>query len=1249
MMVHAGAQDAPFDERAMEDADELFDAARPGNLRDTTAARNALRDVRRGLAGDRIVPALAEAQRVLDEMRDDFARVPRESSAASLLWHSAEGEALEILRQLPPDVRGHYENLVEPAVTGPMRTLLDDRRLDALEDLALRHIASKQGQRVLRLLMELAAEEGRLRDLERLAMRGIEFMPGDGSTWSALIDVLVRRGDRGTLASLTPPEGSILVTTAEGAMPVKQAIERAIAQLDRERDADGGGARMGPFDGVTWGGTGARARMPHPNPPIPGERRWSLRVDESRRTRDRSQQPMGPPELPSHFVRIADRRRPIMPVAAGRTVYIADGRSVSAVDAFTGARAWHFDQRRRPGLIRPFTTNDGRTNLARAYAPYVDRDRVFATVEVDHEYVRDIVFGLVISTYIPRRRLVSLDRESGAMLWMAGDAPDADPRLQDASVIAPVVARGDRVYAMVAKHDQMHKVAIVAVSRDDGRLLWHRPIGFGSQELNLFGSPLTELAGTALAVHGDTVVGSTGLGMVAAVNARDGRAKWVASYETLPSRAPEYWFQSPMRRLRFGPTRSVIYGDAVVIAPSDGRHVHVFDLATGALRWRHDYERPAHRYEMGSLIGVMHDGRRDVVIVTDGHVRALDLEYGSVAWTGSIRRGRAFVHGEGTICGDEVWVPTSLGIERISWRDEGKSLGRYPWPHRSEPGNLCVLDRALVVASKGVVQGFYDWQSIFDEIEARRRADPSNVALAIEAAELYERGGKLARAASLFAKAERDAKAKKQPALVVRARKGRFHVAMRTGEQDAAAERGDPRSSFREALTFAWDEASTRRAWIAILHSVPEGSAEHIDALASVADVFELDEIALTPVDEAVPARPGAWLAIGALHADAERFEDAVDAYQRVLASDPDVDVDGLPAGVRAKQSIDELIREHGRACYAKHDRAAGALLSEARGARNEAQLTRLLAVYPNSMEREAALLTRAEIRRERGANRAAMQDLRTLVSASLDASTRARVLALIASTEARQGAVGSARAAWRTLRNDHADVSFELDGKRFTGATFVVDGVSMQAAERRPLLAPSRPYREIASVQAADESYMRNVPVHGDGGDAPIALVDAGEDLVAIDMESGTERWRSPGFGSGMHKRVALWTPGVVVVALSKRHQGELVGLDERSGEPMWTQRLSRPVSQAAVADGQIFVSTFNRSPRAAVHASWRSTPWRVRLCGSPPSDASSHGRFAQPGHRSSSSACRTEMASASPTGCGSTASAARCYASTP
>ena len=1137
---------------AAPDDDDPFEAAKMFQVPDTVAARNALQEADHALARGETNAGLKALQRVLDEMPDDYARVPEAARAEALLWRSAAEIAAERLARLTPEQAAAYDHLVQPAAEPAMDAALAAGDLHALEGIARRFGASRYGARATRVLAELALEAGRGREAARLAAEGLRFAPGNAGLWRVRLQGLSIADDRAALERLELPAN--LGESRDALLELRQRALERLAGLRSYALPHG------------WGGDMARRgggpALPAAVPPL----RWTAPLPRADRSLDPTSFPGGRPEpTPDHFEWLLDAARPIVPVLDGRTAYVADGRSVRALDLSSGRPLWRYDHAKDPRLMRTDREPDGRTALDRAFAPVVAGPLLVATVEVPHEFYTEHLSGMPLSTYLPRRRAVAIDRASGNVVWMAGGDADAPTWLQEASVVAPVGVAEGVVVALVDQFLQMHNLSVVGFDLATGRVLWRCRLGYGARETNLFGNPLRELAGSAIAVADGQAYVATGLGLVASVDVLAGRVRWVASYVPLPIEPVITWYEAPLRRPSFGPSRVVVADDVIVVAPGDGHHVCAYERATGVLRWRTPVPDRLPRSTVAHLLGIVGHGADAKVIVTAGGVTALDLATGDVSWQGYTDPRPSDVIGEGVIAGDEVLVPTRQGLQRFSIAREGSFRGSAQWPDGVDPGNLVVGDDVFLVADRETVSGFYDWNRIAAQIERQRRERPDDPWLLVEAGDLYLRGGELDRAREMFQAGE-DVAARSGgaagEAAAEAARRGRVATWLHQGRLlEASGRNANAITAYEEAARLAIQAADRIEARLRLLELLPHGERRWRDQLEALVREDGDQEAWPDPDRTPVLIRPWARLELAEAAVQRGEAERAIDLWQLVLRDDPEADVLGLVAGRAAERRIDETLAQSGRAPYAKHEEAARRLLAEAT---TESDVDLVLARYPNSLAREDGLRRRAALRRQAGRLAEASDDFRTLGSTARDPSARAAALAQLVQLESQRGALGAARAARATLRRLYANTAFEVDGLRVTGATWAFDVPRPEVPEvvEPPIASP---LHEVHHERAADESWLQAVDTVVDEAwpRPPLALVHRGDALVGLDLEKGTRRFTVQ---VSAVTRAAL-TPGRVILLADR---GEtLVALDAATGATVWEHDLGLATRHVTVHGG--------------------------------------------------------------------------------
>ncbi|MFO0933271.1 MAG: PQQ-binding-like beta-propeller repeat protein [Planctomycetota bacterium] len=872
----------------------------------------------------------------------------------------------------------------------------------------------------------------------------------------------------------------------------------------------------------------------------------------------------------------------------GRTLVVSDGFTVEARDLLSGRLAWRFPDAERPArhlaVVRPDEGKlDGRTNVDVAYAPCAADGVVYATVEVeDRGYTPRRLHMIDITTYRPRRVLVALDAATGALRWSMGQHPADARALEDVSVGGgPVTAEGLVVFTGV-RFLKRWEARLVALDARTGRLVWQRTVVTSQQELNLFGEPVKEMWAGTPAIADGTVYAPTGLGVFVAADLRDGRVRWMSSYDTLPIERVDLWYETPIRLSRWGPSPTVVRGDLVLVAPAESEHLLCFDRRDGRLAWRWAAEQDGRPY-VDHFLGVAPGGAAGLAVVTGATLRAVDLATGNPVWGNRFSSG-ARVRGRGAISGTRVYVPTTEGLDAFSLAGEGRLVAPspMPWPEGAMPGNVLLTPLVLVVSAgqtltdegtglASPVQAFFAPDDIEKEIATRRAAAPADPGPALETADLWRLVGRDVKAESAYEDARRLAEAAGDAAALERAREGLLLVDRERGDAALAAKRtADARAAYEAALGRARTAAERVALRLRLDRVFAETGVEAARVRNLVALVAEAgDERAVfDPREGPVPARAAARFRLADLHRAAARVADAVDVLQDVLREDREARFRGDPAPDRAERWIATILAQTGPGAYLRHEAEAARRLEEAARGDDPAPFEAILREYPNARAVPAALLGLAS--REIAAGRAAdaAETLGRFLSAYPDHDEAARATALLVRALAQAGKRGQARAALTRLERRFADATFAWDGGTTTGRAYA-------AAERVRLGAPTprppgpalalRPEERMTEAVDGQGIGSRCVEVEGRAAaeaDVP-ALVQSEDLVIAIDPATSRATWRLSVPGAA-HAAVAGDT---LVVAAGDT----AVGLEPATGVERWRRELPGSVLDLGISLGQV------------------------------------------------------------------------------
>ncbi len=1138
------------------DEDEAV-ATLPFKLRDRDEAKHDLREIERFLGDGRVEMALSKAQEVLDDMREDLVLV--EGNPASTRWRLAAERVREILAGLPPERRAVYERLVGGAAKEALGRALASRNVGLLEDIVERYGASDAGVRAARMLGAVRLEAGRAPDAAWWAAEGLRFAPADPVLLSLEVDAWGVGADRGSLARFVeaPPPGAPPALVARA-----KAWRLRLGTPEPQPD-------LWPL----WGGDATRNAPATSRGPALETPRWQSPIALPIRRLDRNvPRGFGLEDDQQSFWAWWDSFRPLHPAVEGHTAYVGNGRALYAIDVYSGRRLWAFDDESGSplSLIGPDRMGEGRTSFERAYAPVVAGDLVVGTVEVEHPYERDELQYVEISTYLPQRIVVALDRKTGALRWWMGGQPGDGLRLDGVSVVSPVAVSDGVVVGATSRHTgTQHQVGMIGLDLETGRVIWYRILGVGQQELNLFGAPVKELAASAPAVADGVAFASSGLGFVSALSIRTGRPVWVASYEIQPIWPVQYWFRAPLRFPLVGPSPVVVDGDLVLVAPTDGRHLSAYDRSDGSLRWRVGYPPPRIRGGTAQFLGTANDGHRDVALMAADDLRAYAVEDGSLVWRGAFqtRAGEPNAAiGRGIVAGRTVLAPTRQGVAVFDLDREGSFAGMTPWPPGMEGGSLLPLPQVLLISERDAVVGFYSWERIEKDIARRQRERPGDPAVLLEAGNVYAMGGAFDRALDAYRGALKLARASDDETSTERARAGLFRTWVTIAEKRRSADVPGAREALRTALDLAattYQRALARVRLDELLQHDAPARAENLRALVetSAGIVMHFDGYR----DE-VPVRAAALLELARTERERERPKAAIAALQRVLAEEGERRIDDVSARQRARVMIDEIKHRFGEGAYAEEEAKAERLLQQAREVGDPGLLADILRRFPNASIVPEALYRLAAARLEGRTPAAAVDPLVDLLREHPSGEWGAKAAARLAGVYETLGLEGAARFAWTWLAAHHPDAPIEADGGTARGADRAARALARLDTAGPPPPRPLAPaLREVRVVMASGDSYGAQVEVAAPPGEtAPLALYRDGDRLVAFDLPNARVAFDlEPG-----QVRRAAWDAETVVLAV----RSQLLGLDAKSGRPRWDVDFRGAVTDLRTASGLVF-----------------------------------------------------------------------------
>jgi len=187
-------------------------------------------------------------------------------------------------------------------------------------------------------------------------------------------------------------------------------------------------------------------------------------------------------------------------------------------------------------------------------------------------------------------------------------------------------------------------------------------------------------------VEGGLAVYPTGRGLVAALDALDGRLLWIAAYPRADVSVNRLGLQLSVPNGPWRPGAPLFAGDLCIVAPCDSRRVLALSRRTGAPVWSAEF------HDGVALLGVR-DGR---LYVQHEGLSCLDASTGASLWRTPFE---APTTGLGALGAHVACLPQRDALRRVEL-DSGRALDPLPWPAGLDGrGNLTVTDGGLALCT----------------------------------------------------------------------------------------------------------------------------------------------------------------------------------------------------------------------------------------------------------------------------------------------------------------------------------------------------------------------------------------------------------------------------------------------------------------------------------------------------------------------------------------------------------------------
>jgi outer membrane protein assembly factor BamB len=919
------------------------------------------------------------------------------------------------------------------------------------------------------------------------------------------------------------------------------------------------------------GGDPSRRGLGAPAVPL-GAPRWTERAARFKWTQRDFNQAEDQPASVGLAMAVA---QPVSAALSDGVVFTHWSFDILARDLYTGRERWRFRVNTVPRAEKQ------RTHGAILACPAVAGGIVYAPLQVwpAGDVPRDIMFaGQDIIPPLPVRRLFAVDAGSGKPVWSHEDPrPLGDPfglagRLRTLDVTSSPLVMGDAVYAAGAFYSGQFEAWAFAADRLTGAVRWTSRLGYGQQELNLFGRTLKEIPVAAMASDGERLFVQTNMGYVSCLDAATGRPLWTRGYREEEITLYENFWSTPERRCTWSGSPPVLTGGLLLVAPADGRDLLALDAATGALRWAFP-SRDGEGFQVPRMYRLL-GADDDRAYLAGTGVRALDLRTGKLAWEQSFPGGRFQEEsgGRGVIADGKLYVPSTRGVYVMDARDGGSILRSDPHPDAAEDpharigGNLVTTEGAAVLVRLEEAEGYFRAEDVRVRAETLLRERPGSLDALMEAARIYlaaERPDdalplleRALRAVDALPPAERERRRVEVRSNLLGVRERKAKALVLAGDLPAA------RDAFLTAAALAPDHVSAAALLLRGARAIYAAADAPPDLAASLLEVVvrEHGDVVLEDEDHLLDGDPGrstaASYALWKLSLWRFAQDDgpgSVAALQRIFERPPTDLLLGGSAREVARRELENRVSTYGDKVYAPFEAAAREALESARRSRDPAALAAVAERWPVAHAATEAALEEARLRLESGDAAGVVGAARRILASHPSDDTAATALWFLAEGLLRSGKPAAARVALRRLARAFPEERIRADGAEARAADAVarrLESPDLRAPAEAAALRPGGPLQTLWTRENPPQEPARLLLPRGEPLPGRNLLFLRGPRLEAVDARTGKPAWTTsrPTF-----RGEVVCAGGYLVFA----QEDTALGIDPATGEEAWRQTL--------------------------------------------------------------------------------------------
>lgn len=388
-----------------------------------------------------------------------------------------------------------------------------------------------------------------------------------------------------------------------------------------------------------------------------------------------------------------ETERPLscFPVVVDRAVVFGDAAGIRAVDLATGEPAITTDGVLYRNESLDDAQSETRLHAAGTIAHGVPRYTLTAISGIAYGRI-----GRLATTQLESRRgtqgdrLVGFDLARDGLLAFRGRPEDTSWSFDGAPV-----GDGRRLFVAMRHSDVSPHAYVACFDAATGTRLWRTSIGAADTPAAGRGDEITH---NLLTLVGDRIYFNTNLGLVAALDAENGRICWLRRYDRLSGDPFVPGLVGPLHFDR-DPSPCLFHDGLLVVAAADTPSVFALDAETGQTIWTTDQMPDALH-----LLGVV----RQNLAIGGNRLRIVDIRSGQVRfiWPASEHAGIRGM-GRGLVAGDEIFWPTRSEIYAFNAVTGARTRTPIDIGSLTDCGaNLAAAHGRLIVAAHDTLMAF---------------------------------------------------------------------------------------------------------------------------------------------------------------------------------------------------------------------------------------------------------------------------------------------------------------------------------------------------------------------------------------------------------------------------------------------------------------------------------------------------------------------------------------------------------------